>query len=238
MLPNVPAMLRCALRGADDGRGAQYHQHAARRSYRRLHPRARRGEGADHRPGVRGVVGPALQRLARKPLVIDVDDALTRPVSGWGRSSTRSFSARTPGLRGRRPPTSAPLALNYTSGTTGNPKGVVYHHRGAFLESVGNVAFWPLPPRATYLWTLPMFHCNGWCYTWAVTAMAGTHVCLRRVDPALVFRLIAQHRVTHVRRAYRADHADPGDARAADAVRAGRRAPDPAPHRRPKSSGP
>ena len=92
----------------------------------------------------------------------------------------------------------AAIALNYTSGTTGNPKGVVYHHRGAFLEMVGNIMGWPLPPRAVYLWTLPMFHCNGWCFTWAVTAMGGTHVCLRRVDPPLVFRLIAQHRVTHM----------------------------------------
>src|SRR5439155_926047 len=87
---------------------------------------------------------------------------------------------------------------NYTSGTTGNPKGVVYHHRGAFLESVGNIMMWPLPPRAVYLWTLPMFHCNGWCYTWALTATGGTHVCLRRVDPPLVFDLIKRHQVTHM----------------------------------------
>jgi fatty-acyl-CoA synthase len=148
-----------------------------------------------------GVVGPALQRLARKPLVIDVDDALYQgPGERLGQIEYEEFLGSNSGDFVWTPPAdeSAPLALNYTSGTTGNPKGVVYHHRGAFLESVGNVMAWPLPPRATYLWTLPMFHCNGWCYTWAVTAMAGTHVCLRRVDPALVFRLIAQHRVTHM----------------------------------------
>jgi 3-(methylthio)propionyl---CoA ligase len=92
----------------------------------------------------------------------------------------------------------APIALNYTSGTTGNPKGVVYHHRGAFLNAMGNAITFGLDRNSVYLWTLPMFHCNGWTYTWAVTAVAGTHVCLRRVDPALIFAAIAEHRVTHL----------------------------------------
>jgi fatty-acyl-CoA synthase len=91
-----------------------------------------------------------------------------------------------------------PIALNYTSGTTGNPKGVVYHHRGAFLNATGNAITFGLDRNSVYLWTLPMFHCNGWTYTWAVTAMAGTHVCLRRVDPAAIFTAIAEHRVTHM----------------------------------------
>jgi len=91
-----------------------------------------------------------------------------------------------------------PIALNYTSGTTGNPKGVVYHHRGAFLNALGNAITFGLDRRSVYLWTLPMFHCNGWTYTWAVTAMAGTHVCLRRVDPPTIFAAIAEHRVTHL----------------------------------------
>jgi fatty-acyl-CoA synthase len=90
------------------------------------------------------------------------------------------------------------IALNYTSGTTGNPKGVVYHHRGAFLNALGNAITFGLDRDAVYLWTLPMFHCNGWTYTWAVTAVAGTHVCLRRVDPAAIFAAIAEHRVTHL----------------------------------------
>jgi fatty-acyl-CoA synthase len=92
----------------------------------------------------------------------------------------------------------APIALNYTSGTTGNPKGVVYHHRGAFLNAMGNAILFGLGPHSVYLWTLPMFHCNGWTYTWGVTAVAGTHVCLRRVDPAQIFAAIAEHRVTHL----------------------------------------
>ena len=93
---------------------------------------------------------------------------------------------------------SSAIALNYTSGTTGNPKGVVYHHRGTFLEAVGNTMAWPLPPKPVYLWTLPMFHCNGWCFPWSVTAMGGTHVCLRKVDPALIFPMIVEHGVTHM----------------------------------------
>jgi fatty-acyl-CoA synthase len=91
-----------------------------------------------------------------------------------------------------------PIALNYTSGTTGNPKGVVYHHRGTFLNALGNAITIGLNRHSVYLWTLPMFHCNGWTHTWAVTAVAGTHVCLRHVDPAPIFAAIAEHRVTHL----------------------------------------
>ncbi len=89
------------------------------------------------------------------------------------------------------------IALNYTSGTTGNPKGVVYHHRGAYLNGVGNILCWSMPQHSVYLWTLPMFHCNGWCFPWTMAANAGTNVCLRKVDAALIFELIKQHRVTH-----------------------------------------
>ncbi|HET7882622.1 MAG TPA: acyl-CoA synthetase, partial [Acetobacteraceae bacterium] len=90
------------------------------------------------------------------------------------------------------------IALNYTSGTTGNPKGVVLHHRGAYLNACGNALTFGLTPRSVYLWTLPMFHCNGWTYTWAVTLAGGTHVCLRRVEPAPIFAAIAEHGVTHM----------------------------------------
>lgn len=90
------------------------------------------------------------------------------------------------------------LALNYTSGTTGDPKGVVYHHRGAFVNAMGNALVFGLSERCVYLWTLPMFHCNGWTYTWAVTAVSGTHVCLRQVDPALIFPMVRDHGVTHM----------------------------------------
>jgi fatty-acyl-CoA synthase len=91
-----------------------------------------------------------------------------------------------------------PIALNYTSGTTGNPKGVVYHHRGALLNALGNAITLGLDRHSVYLWTLPMFHCNGWTHPWAVTAVAGTHVCLRHVDPAPIFAAIAEYRVTHL----------------------------------------
>ncbi len=89
-------------------------------------------------------------------------------------------------------------AINYTSGTTGSPKGVMYHHRGAFLNAMGELIEFGLSPDANYLWTLPMFHCNGWCFPWAVTAAGGTHVCLRKVDPEIIYRLIAAEQVTHL----------------------------------------
>ena len=87
------------------------------------------------------------------------------------------------------------LCLNYTSGTTGNPKGVLYHHRGAYLNATGNVLACGMPPHAVYLWTLPMFHCNGWCFPWTMAALAGTNVCLRRVEPAAIFAAIRRHQV-------------------------------------------
>lgn len=87
------------------------------------------------------------------------------------------------------------ISLNYTSGTTGNPKGVVYHHRGAYLNAASNLLAWGMPPHSTYLWTLPLFHCNGWCFPWSMAANAGTSVCLRKVEPVKIFELIARHKV-------------------------------------------
>ncbi|OOG58116.1 acyl-CoA synthetase [Polaromonas sp. C04] len=89
------------------------------------------------------------------------------------------------------------IALNYTSGTTGNPKGVVYHHRGAAINAISNILEWDMPKHATYLWTLPMFHCNGWCFPWTVAARAGVNVCLRRVEAQAIFDAIRDHGVTH-----------------------------------------
>jgi len=89
------------------------------------------------------------------------------------------------------------IALNYTSGTTGNPKGVVYHHRGAATAAVSNILEWDMPKHPVYLWTLPMFHCNGWCFPWAVAARAGVNVCLRRVEASAIFEAMRQHRVSH-----------------------------------------
>ncbi|NCX43393.1 MAG: hypothetical protein EBW74_02905, partial [Betaproteobacteria bacterium] len=89
------------------------------------------------------------------------------------------------------------IGLNYTSGTTGHPKGVVVHHRGAYLNALSNVLAWSMPRHPVYLWTLPMFHCNGWCFPWTIAALAGVNVCLRKIDSALIFKLIGEHRVSH-----------------------------------------
>ena len=148
-----------------------------------------------------GVVGPALAGLKRKPFVVDVDDPLyTGPGSRLGAIEYEAFLVTgDPNFSWALPANETdPIALNYTSGTTGRPKGVVYHHRGTFLEACGNIMAWAMPAHPVYLWTLPMFHCNGWCYPWSITAMAGTHVCLRAVDPALIFPMIVEHGVSHM----------------------------------------
>ncbi len=89
------------------------------------------------------------------------------------------------------------ISLNYTSGTTGNPKGVVYHHRGAYLNALSNAVGWGMPHHAVYLWTLPMFHCNGWCFPWTLAAVAGTSICLRQINARGIYEAIAEHGVTH-----------------------------------------
>jgi fatty-acyl-CoA synthase len=148
-----------------------------------------------------GVVGPALKQLRRKIQVLDnAEPRDTGPGERLGEIEYEALLREGDPAFAWSPPAdeSAPIALNYTSGTTGRPKGVVYHHRGTFIESVGNIMAWPLPPRPVYLWTLPLFHCNGWCFPWSVTAMGGTHVCLRQVDPAQIFPMIVAHQVTHM----------------------------------------
>jgi fatty-acyl-CoA synthase len=146
------------------------------------------------------VIGKALSLLEKKPLVIDIDDPEGPGGETLGETSYEEFlESGDPDFAWSLPADEwDAIALNYTSGTTGNPKGVVYHHRGAYLNALGNVLVWDMGQHPTYLWTLPMFHCNGWCFPWTVTAMAGTHVCLRRVDPALVYPLIAEHGVDHL----------------------------------------
>jgi fatty-acyl-CoA synthase len=146
------------------------------------------------------VMAEALAGMDAKPRVIDIADAAMPDGRNIGEIEYEDF------LSGGDPsqpwilPTDEwqPIALNYTSGTTGNPKGALYSHRGAYLNAIGNVLAFQLNRSSVYLWTLPMFHCNGWTYTWAVTLAGGTHVCLRKVDPADIFRLIADEKVTHM----------------------------------------
>ncbi|MCK0513082.1 acyl-CoA synthetase [Aromatoleum buckelii] len=147
------------------------------------------------------VVAKAIE-LANRPdlIVIDVDDP---EYSGPGdRVGTLEYEALletgSPDFAFEQPADEwDAISLNYTSGTTGNPKGVVYHHRGAYLNAMSNIVSWGMPPHSVYLWTLPMFHCNGWCFAWTMAANAGTNVCLRRVDPRLIFEAIREHGVTH-----------------------------------------
>jgi fatty-acyl-CoA synthase len=147
-------------------------------------------------------IGVALAMLPpeQRPLVVDIDDPLAPPGKLVGEIDYEAFLASgDPGFAIRTPADEwEAIALNYTSGTTGNPKGVVYHHRGAHLNALGNITAWGMAPHPVYLWTLPMFHCNGWCFPWTITSIAGTHVCLRRVDAASVLNAIATEGVTHL----------------------------------------
>ncbi len=147
------------------------------------------------------VIDKALKMMTGpKPLVIDVDDKLFEGGANLGEIDYEAFI-------GQGDPAFEPImpddewdaiALNYTSGTTGNPKGVVYHHRGAYLNAVSNIVTWGMAPHSVYLWTLPMFHCNGWCFPWTMAANAGVNVCLRRVDPKAIFELIRKEKVSHM----------------------------------------
>ncbi|AWJ85003.1 acyl-CoA synthetase [Azospirillum sp. TSH58] len=150
--------------------------------------------------GLSTVARAALERMAAPPRVVWIDDPAAPDADPVGELEYEDF-LRTgdAGAPWRAPEDEwESIALNYTSGTTGNPKGVLYHHRGAHLNALGNVITFGLRPDSVYLWTLPMFHCNGWTYPWAVTAVGATHVCLRAVDPAAIFRLIAEEKVTHL----------------------------------------
>jgi fatty-acyl-CoA synthase len=145
------------------------------------------------------VIKDALGQCKAKPLVIDIDDPMAEGGELIGDTEYEAFlEDGDPGFEWAMPENEwDAISLNYTSGTTGNPKGVVYHHRGAYLLALGNLLSWSAPLHATYLWTLPMFHCNGWCFPWSLAANAGTSVCLRRVEPAEIFKAIAEDGVTH-----------------------------------------
>ena len=148
-----------------------------------------------------GTVAAALRQVRVRPLVIDIDDPLyDGPGEHLGSMDYEAFIADgDPDFAWSLPKDEwDAISLSYTSGTTGDPKGVVYHHRGAYLNALGNVLAWNMPRHAAYLWTLPMFHCNGWCFPWTVPAQAGTHVCLRRVEAKAIYDAFADHGVTHL----------------------------------------
>ena len=146
------------------------------------------------------IIQSALALLERPILVIDVDDPEYHGAGERvGEIEYEDFiAAGDPEFAWLRPADEwQAICLNYTSGTTGNPKGVVYHHRGAYTNAISNVLEWDMPKHAVYLWTLPMFHCNGWCFPWTVAARAGVNVCLRKVDAATIFDLIRREQVSH-----------------------------------------
>ena len=145
------------------------------------------------------IIGEALRLTANPPLVIDIDDPLAPSGDLLGSLTYNDMLAEgDPDYAWQLPADEwQAISLNYTSGTTGNPKGVVYHHRGAYLNAVSNALVWDIPNHPTYLWTLPMFHCNGWCFPWTIAAKAGTNVCLRQVDVNLIYELIAREQITH-----------------------------------------
>ena len=146
------------------------------------------------------VIKETLALTKSKPLVIDIDDPLAEGGELLGDLTYEDLLAEGDPDDSFEPLTDEwqSLSLLYTSGTTGNPKGVVYHHRGAYLNALGNMITFGLGRDSVYLWTLPMFHCDGWTFTWAVTAANATHVCLRKVDPALIYPMIRDEGVTHM----------------------------------------
>jgi fatty-acyl-CoA synthase len=151
-------------------------------------------------PEFAAIVRPALDRLeGEKPLIIDALDPEYPSTECLGSIEYEAFlETGKPDFEWSLPADEwDAIALNYTSGTTGNPKGVVYHHRGAYLNAASNIISWGMPQHAVYLWTLPMFHCNGWCFPWTIAANAGVNVCLRKIDVALIYELIRKHKVTH-----------------------------------------
>ena len=141
----------------------------------------------------------ALAQLENPPLVIDIVDPFSDGGDLLGEFDYEALLAEgDPNFAWQLPADEwQAITLNYTSGTTGNPKGVVYHHRGAYLNAVSNIVDGNLGRHPVYLWTLPMFHCNGWCFPWTLAAVAGTSVCLRKVRPDLIYDLIEQEGVTH-----------------------------------------
>ena len=201
LLPNVPAMIEAHF--AVPMAGAVLNTLNTRRDAKTL------AFMLEHAESKVFLVDPEFSTLAKEALalvsqdiyVIDVDDAeyencFNAPIGeieyeDWLTEGNADFEWHLPQDEWDA------ISLNYTSGTTGNPKGVVYHHRGAYINAASNIIACGMTPRATYLWTLPLFHCNGWCFAWTMAANGGTNVCLRKVDPELIFKLIAEHKVDY-----------------------------------------
>jgi fatty-acyl-CoA synthase len=146
------------------------------------------------------VIRDALELVKNRPIIIDIADTQGPGGERLGDMDYEAFIASgDPAFDWSFPDDEwRAIALSYTSGTTGNPKGVVSHHRGAYLNALGNVFTWGALNKPTYLWTLPMFHCNGWCFTWGTALVAATNVCLRRVDARSIYDAIADHGITHL----------------------------------------
>ena len=146
------------------------------------------------------VMAEAVAKLASPPLVVDIDDPEYAGAEALiGETDYETFIGHGDPAFAWQPPADEwdAIALNFTSGTTGDPKGVVYHHRGAYLNAMTNALVWDMPTHAVYLWTLPMFHCNGWCFAWTLAAKAGTNVCLRQVAAEPIIEAVRAHGVTH-----------------------------------------
>ena len=145
------------------------------------------------------IVKGALAKIGRRIAVVDIVDEMGPGGERLGTTDYEAFIAGgDPAFEWQHPVDEwQAISLNYTSGTTGNPKGVVYHHRGAYLNALSNIIDWGMPRHAVYLWTLPMFHCNGWCFPWTMAANAGTNVCLRRVEAKAILDAIREHKVSH-----------------------------------------
>ncbi|MDF0750130.1 acyl-CoA synthetase [Marinobacter sp. 71-i] len=201
MLPNIPEMLECHF--GVPMLGAVLNALNTRLDAKTIAFMLEHGEAkvliADREFGE--VINEAVSLLDNPPQVIDVND----PELGGGGTQVSGLdyeaflASGDPEFDWQMPADEwDAISLCYTSGTTGNPKGVVYHHRGAYENAMGNQAVWSMGMHPVYLWTLPMFHCNGWCFPWTITAFAGTHVCLRKVDPEKILKLISEHKVSHM----------------------------------------
>ena len=142
----------------------------------------------------------ALKIASVKPTVIDVDDVLAPPGDLLGKHDYEAFIDTGVSDYHWAMPSDEwnAISLNYTSGTTGNPKGVVYHHRGAYMNAIGDILSWNMSQSPIYLWTLPMFHCNGWCFPWVIAAMGGTNICLRNINAKEIYEAIDLYRVDHM----------------------------------------